>query len=67
MNYSMTQAGNLTAFAALIVFVFRMFNFDVAHSDMLDLVNAVAIAGGIVVSYVGRFRKGDLKVTGGRK
>lgn len=64
MNYSLTQGGNLTALAGLTVLILKnVFQFEVAT----DEVSQIIIAMGIVLSWVGRYRKGDITLGGFRK
>lgn len=65
-TYSTTQAGNLAVIAAAIALVF-------SHPDLSNVANvetllgALVIVGAACVSWYGRFRKGDLTITGFRK
>ena len=62
--YSLTQGGNLTALAGLIATLLKSF-FGIELVP--DSVEKVLIAVGIIISWIGRYRKGDLTVVGFRK
>ena len=63
--YSLTQAGNLTAFAGLVVFLVRQFlGFEIVQEDVQKGIEAVVLLVGIVTSWIGRYRKGDLTLGG---
>lgn len=62
-NFSLTQAGNAVALAGLISTVLEFFGFKLAPKEL----ETVIIAVGILISWFGRWRKGDLTVAGFRK
>lgn len=62
-SYSLTQGGNLAALVGLINIVLKYFNISIAS----DEVSTILIGIGIVISWIGRYRQGDLKLSGFRK
>jgi len=61
--YSLTQGGNLTVVVGLIVMVLQHFNINIATDEVTQIVIAV----GVVISWFGRYRQGDIKLSGFRK
>ena len=62
--YSLTQGGNLIALSGLISKIVNLiFGIDIIPSE----IEALLIAIGIVVSWIGRFRIGDISLAGFRK
>ena len=66
-NFSLTQSGNLVAFAGLIVIVLKLFGIDIAEEEIQSFIGAFVVIIGIIVSWIGRYRVGDLKINGVRK
>ncbi len=66
-SYSTTQTGNLVAFAGLIVTLANYMGYAFTQEEMQALLGAIAILIGIITSWVGRYKQGDLKISGFRK
>ena len=70
-NYSTTQATNLVSFGAVITIVIRIFTThsvsDVTEAEWQMLGAAIIIGITNVVSWIDRFKKGDVTVLGARK
>ena len=64
--YSVTQTSNYVALAGLIVPVLKLFGVEIAESDMATLISAALILGGVITSFVNRYAKGDVTITGKR-
>jgi Co/Zn/Cd efflux system component len=62
-NYSTTQAGNIGVIVGLIVMILQHWNINIASDEVAQIVVAV----GVIVSWVGRYKKGDLTLSGVRK
>lgn len=67
MNYSLTQTGNLTAFIGVLYIILQKIGIDVGQSELEQVAGAVVVIVGIITSWVGRYRKGDLTISGFRK
>lgn len=67
MNYSLTQAGNITALVGVLVLLANAFNINIAREEIEAAVGAIASLIGIGISWYGRFRQGDLRASGVRK
>ncbi len=68
MNYSLTQGGNLVVFAGVMVWAFKtFFKIEITNDDATNFLTAVLMVVGLVSSWIGRWRKGDLTVAGFRK
>lgn len=65
--YSLTQAGNLTALAGAVVILLKLFGVEIPAEDVATVLSAIAIVAGPLVSWIGRYRIGDLSVGGFRK
>lgn len=63
-TYSLTQAGNLTAIAGAIVIVLKLVGVDVPAEDVATVLAAIAIIAGPIISWIGRYRQGDVSVAG---
>lgn len=61
---SLTQTGN---YVALISFLLGVFHVNIGSQEVSQAVEAVATIVGLVVSWYGRYRVGDLKISGVRK
>ena len=61
--FSLTQTGNAIALAGLLSTILDFFGFNLAPKEL----ESVIIGFGIVVSWYGRWRKGDLTKLGFRK
>jgi cell division protein FtsX len=67
MNYSLTQAGNLTALVGVVMFLLNHFGIAIPEDELLAVVTGIASVVGILISWIGRYRKGDLTIAGTRK
>ncbi len=67
MNYSLTQAGNIAALVGFAMLVIQWFKLDVPEVEIKTVIEAVVVLAGIIASWIGRFRKGDLNIFGFRK
>ena len=61
--YSLTQGGNLTVIVGLIGMILAHWNINIAPNEVEQLVVAI----GVVISWFGRYRQGDIKLSGFRK
>jgi len=65
-KFSLTQSGNLTALVGLIVMLLKLFNVNIAETEIQSFIGAFVVIVGIIISWIGRYRKGDLKLSGFR-
>lgn len=68
-NFSTTQAANLAIFAGAIFLVVKHFKPEIAitKEDIEVILTATFVFVAAVVSFVNRFKKGDLTLGGFRK
>jgi hypothetical protein len=67
VNYSVTQAGNITALIGVLSLLANAFNVNVAREEIELAVGAIASIVGLAISWYGRYRQGDLRVSGARR
>ena len=67
MNYSKTQAGNLAVIIGMIMLVLKYFQVEIAEEEIQTLIGGGLAIVGVLVSWYGRWKVGDLKFLGGRK
>lgn len=65
--YSLTQAGNITALAGTLGLVLHALNVNIAPAEIEALISSIIAVGGILISWYGRYRTGDLTLGGFRK
>lgn len=63
-GFSMTQSGNVVA--AIMLFA-ELFKVNITGSEVETVVKAVIGIVGVLISWYGRYRKGDLRLSGFRK
>ena len=66
-NFSLTQSGNLTVIIGMIMLILKYFQINIAEEEIQILIGGVLAVAGVVVSWVGRWRVGDLSLGGFRK
>ena len=66
-KFSLTQKGNLVAVAGLTSMVLHHYRIDIAEDEIVAVLGGIITAIGIIVSWIGRYRKGDLTLGGFRK
>ena len=64
MNFSLTQSGNLVV---LLGFILKVLGVEIGTEEVTKFVEAALVLIGLIVSWVGRWRKGDLTILGFRK
>lgn len=62
--FSMTQSGNIVA---AIMFFVNILQINVSGSEVESIVTAIMGITGVLVSWYGRYRKGDLTLAGFHK
>jgi hypothetical protein len=65
-NYSTTQTSNIVALSGFIVILLNHFKINITHEELQAALGAGLILGGLVWSWVDRYKKGDLTITGAR-
>jgi len=66
-NYSLTQSGNLGAIIGVVMLILNHYQVNIAEAEVTALIAGVLSVLGILTSWLGRYRKGDLTVGGFRK
>lgn len=66
-DFSLTQTGNYAAFAGVIVWAFHFFKISVSADEVVQAIGAIVTITGIVTSWIGRYRQGDITVAGFKK
>lgn len=66
-NVSVTQTTNLTAIIGVIVMILNHFNINIGTEELSAVIGAGITIVSIVVSWVNRYKKGDISVAGVRK
>jgi len=69
-NFSLTQSGNIVSLVSLLVLVADKFGLLITGDEAQVIVNGIAAIltlVGILISFYGRWRKGDLTAFGTRK
>ena len=68
MNYSMTQAGNVVKLVSGLLVLFGAHPFSEEETNaVIVVIGLIGEAVGFVVSWWGRYRKGDVNVVGFRR
>jgi hypothetical protein len=63
-KYSMTQGGNLVA---MVMFLTELFKLNITGSEVETVIKGIVGVIAVLVSWYGRWRKGDITVSGFRK
>ena len=67
-TFSLTQGGNLVALAGVILMVLRHYRVEfVTENELVAVLTGIFAIGGIVTSWIGRFRAGGITIGGFRK
>lgn len=63
-NYSLTQAGNYSALISVLVLIISKFNLGITNDELTQIILALFTLSGILISWYGRYRQGDVSVLG---
>ena len=66
-KYSMTQSGNIVVFVGIVGMILRHYRIVIPEDEITALIVGATALVGLVVSWIGRYRKGDLTLGGFRK
>ncbi|MFP5263753.1 MAG: hypothetical protein ACLGJB_17875 [Blastocatellia bacterium] len=66
-EYSVTQAANIGAFVGVIVILLKFFKVNIAEEEVQTLLGAAITIGSIIVNFINRYRKGDIRLSGVKK
>ena len=66
-KFSLTQGGNLTVIIGMVMLILKYFQINIAEEEIQILIGGVLAVAGVVVSWIGRWRIGDLSLGGFRK
>lgn len=67
MFYSLTQSGNLATILGMIMLVLKFYNINIAQEELQTVIGGLLSIAGVIVSWIGRYRVGDLTKLGFRK
>lgn len=63
----MTQSGNIVVFVGIVGMILRHYRIVIPEDEITALIVGATALVGLVVSWIGRYRKGDLTLGGFRK
>jgi len=63
-NFSITQATNFVALAGAIVVIAKLFKVELDQSQIEALLGASAVIIATVISFINRYKKGDVTLAG---
>jgi len=66
-TYSVTQGSNLAAIIGVIMLLLNLAKVNVSQDEIQTLIGGILAVAGIVISFINRYKKGDLKLSGVRK
>jgi hypothetical protein len=66
-DYSVTQAANIGAFIGVIMLILNFFKINITQDEVQALLGAAITIGSIIVSFINRYRKGDIRLSGFKK
>jgi hypothetical protein len=66
-DYSVTQAANIGAFIGVIVLLLNYFKINITQEEVQTILGAAITIGSIIISFINRWRKGDIKFSGVKK
>jgi len=61
---SMTQAGNMITIVAFLGLILSHYGINISQADLTTIVTGVVVLVGVVTSYIGRYRHGDVTLMG---
>lgn len=67
MDYSVTQAGNFVAVAGIIVVLLSKLGIAASVEEVATVIGGAVALVGTVISWVGRYRQGDVTPLGFKK
>ncbi|MGA9769045.1 MAG: hypothetical protein WBV94_08395 [Blastocatellia bacterium] len=66
-DISVTQASNLISFVGVVVLVLNHFKINITQDEVQAFLGAAITLVGIIVSFVNRYKKGDITLSGIKK
>lgn len=66
-TYSLTQGGNIAAFVGVLMLVLKHYNVTIDESTVFTIIAGLVALGGVMTSWLGRYRQGDVTVGGWKK
>jgi len=66
-DISVTQASNLTAFIGVLMLILSHFKVNVTQEEVQTVAGAVITLVSILISFINRYKKGDIKLSGVKK
>ncbi len=65
-NFSTTQASNLAAIIGVIMLLLNAFKVNITQEEVQTLIGGLLSVSAIVISFISRYKKGDLTKLGFR-
>ena len=62
--YSVTQGSNIVVFIAVLTLLAKKLNWDLTEEDITTIIAAAVALITIIVSYVNRYKKGNITLAG---
>jgi len=66
-DISVTQFSNIGAFIGLVMLVLNHFKINITQDEVQAVLGAVITLGSLIVSFVNRYKKGDITLGGIKK
>ena len=66
-NFSTTQASNIGVFVGVLVIILKYFKINIASEELQTIIGAAITVVSGIISFINRYKKGDLTVVGMRK
>lgn len=66
-SFSLAQSGNLTVAAGFIIMILRHYRIEfISESEIVAVLGGLAVAIGVIISWIGRYRAGGIDILGRR-
>jgi hypothetical protein len=66
-DISVTQASNIGAFIGVLMLVLEHFKVNITQDEVQVVLGAIITLSSLIVSFVNRYKKGDIKLSGVKK
>lgn len=66
-DISVTQFSNIGAFIGLLMLVLNHFKINITQDEVQAVLGAAITLGSLIVSFVNRYKKGDITLSGIKK
>lgn len=65
-EFSLTQRGNYKVIAGFLVILAQSLGVDIPEGEVVQLLSGITVAIGVIQSWYGRYRIGDINILGQR-